>query len=118
MMAATTCSCTSAPWNGRDLERCVKVRRSPTRSWRIVALASRRPTTCAPPTDDFRGFASRNQSKDQEAADYRGLFYFVATKCVPVFCCNQALTGIFAATKRLPAERSGQRTEVVRRKIL
>src|SRR4051812_10030302 len=48
MTAATMCSCTSARSNAPALARCVKARRSPTRSWRTAALASLRPTISAP----------------------------------------------------------------------
>src|SRR5882757_8896987 len=53
MTAATMCSYISVLWSGPDLERCVKARRSPTRSWRTAARASRRPTICAPRTKRF-----------------------------------------------------------------
>src|SRR5258707_8252176 len=54
MTVATTCSSTSAPSSAPDLGRCVKARRSPTRSSPIAALASLRPTICAPPAkQDF-----------------------------------------------------------------
>src|SRR5258708_979439 len=49
MTAAMTCSCTSALSSVPALGRCVKARRSPTKSWQIVALANLRPTICAPP---------------------------------------------------------------------
>src|ERR1700733_15627922 len=51
MMVATTCSCTSAPLSAPDLGRCVKARRSATKSLQIAALASLRPTICALPAE-------------------------------------------------------------------
>src|SRR3954447_25818933 len=59
MTVATTCSCTSAPSSAPDLERCAKARRSPTRSLPTAALASLRPTICAPPAKQDFAQASR-----------------------------------------------------------
>ena len=50
----------SAPWSAPGSERCVKARRSPTRSWRIAALANRRPIIYAPPIEDVRGLNPDN----------------------------------------------------------
>src|SRR4051794_11849767 len=53
MTAAMTCSCTSALSNVPVLVRCVKARRSATKSSPIVALANLRPTICAPLDERF-----------------------------------------------------------------
>src|SRR5262245_17370976 len=68
MTAARTCSCTSAPWSGPGLERCAKVRRSPTRSWPTAVQASRRPTICAFLADPLFGFAPEDPARRRSRA--------------------------------------------------
>jgi hypothetical protein len=73
-----TCSCTSALSNVPASERCVKARRSPTKSWQIAALANLRPTIYAPPDKRFPpASAGKSRSKYRKAALVRGLFYSV-----------------------------------------
>jgi hypothetical protein len=56
----------------------VKARRSPTKSWQIVALANLRPTICAPPDKGFPpASAEKSRSKYRKAALTRGLSYSV-----------------------------------------
>src|ERR1700741_3791770 len=65
MTAARMCSCTSRLSSALALVRCVKARRSPTRSWPIAVPASRRPTTSAPPTDCFSARTALGRSSVQ-----------------------------------------------------
>src|SRR5438128_3638380 len=85
MTAATTCSCTSVPLNAPALERCVKARRSPTKSWQIVALANPRPTIYAPPDKRFpRGHeAFGNCSEIEKAAPDGAVFLLVLNELSP-----------------------------------
>src|SRR5213075_240531 len=78
MTAATTCSCTSALSNVPALARCVKARRSPTKSWQIAVLASLRPTICAPLADEAPRRASRGiQPNGTKGRADRAAFFVV-----------------------------------------
>src|SRR3954469_13974221 len=94
MTAATTCSSTSRPSSAPDLERCVKVRRSPTRSLPIAALASLRPTICAPPAkQDFaqaQGLRNFAGNETERPRSLRGLFVLIEGK---FFACHDVGQG-------------------------
>src|SRR5258707_2758249 len=90
MTAAMTCSCTSALSSVPALERCVKARRSPTKSWQIVALANLRPTICAPQDKRsararLHGGPQRLPRNDQKAAPMARPFSFrLRLEAVPI----------------------------------
>src|SRR4051812_17738417 len=83
MTAAMTCSCTSALSNVPGSGRCVKARRSPTKSSPIAALANLRPTISALP--DKRFFkaptaALKNCPGYSERPHHNGAAFFLSAR--------------------------------------
>src|SRR5712691_4164202 len=94
MTAAMTCSCTSALSNVPALGRCVKARRSPTKSWQIAALANLRPTICAPPDErSSRTHVLEIASKQTKGRAHGAAFFIAACFIAPGFGAKASRRG-------------------------